>query len=135
MSVSAGRISKLGPLNERQAILAVRIKDAASRAIRTLDDLLDLTRAQFGSDLPISRDRMDMAVLSSQLVDEMQAVHPDRAIELEVSGDMEGEWDVLRMGQVLSNLIGNAIEHGFQGHSCGGQHRGHTARGCLIHTK
>ncbi len=114
VSVSADRIAKLGPLNERQAALAVRIKDAASRAIRTLDDLLDLTRVQFGSDLPISRDRMDMAVLSRQLVDEMQAVHPRRAIALEVNGDMEGEWDMLRMGQVLSNLIGNAIEHGFK---------------------
>lgn len=114
VSVSADRIAKLGPLNERQAALAVRIKDASSRAIRTLDDLLDLTRVQFGSDLPIFRDRMDMALLSRQLVDEMQAVHPRRAIALEVSGDMDVEWDVLRMGQVLSNLIGNAIEHGFK---------------------
>ncbi len=112
VSVSADRIAKLGSLNERQAALAVRIKDAALRAIRTLDDLLDLTRVQFGSDLPISRDRMDMALLSRQLVDEMQAVHPRRTIALEVNGDMEGKWDVLRMGQVLSNLLGNAIEHG-----------------------
>lgn len=112
VSASADRITKLGSLNERQAALAIRIKDAASRAIRTLDDLLDLTRVQFGSDLPISRDRMDMALLSRQLVDEMQAVHPRRTIALEVNGDMEDEWDVLRMGQVLSNLIGNAIEHG-----------------------
>jgi len=114
VSVSADRIAKLGPLNERQADLAIRIKDAATRAIRTLDDLLDLTRVQFGSDLPISLARMNMAVLGRQLVDELQAVHPRRAIALETSGDMEGEWDVLRMGQVLSNLIGNAIEHGFK---------------------
>ena len=114
VSVSADRIAKLGPLNERQAALAVRIKDASSRAIRTLDDLLDLTRVQFGSDLPIFRDRMDMALLSRQLVDEMQAVHPGRNIALEVSGDTDVEWDVLRIGQVLSNLIGNAIEHGFK---------------------
>ena len=114
VSVSADRIAKLGPLNERQAALAVRIKDAASRAIQTLDDLLDLTRVQFGSNIPISRDRMDMALLSRQLVDEMQAVHPGRAITLEVGGDMDAEWDVLRIGQVLSNLIGNAIEYGFK---------------------
>jgi len=114
VSVSADRIAKLGPLNERQAALAVRIQNAALRAIRTLDDLLDLTRVQFGSDLPISRDRMDMALLSRQLVEEMQAVHPRRAITLEASGDMDGEWDVLRIGQVLSNLVGNAIEHGFE---------------------
>lgn len=114
VSVSADRIAKLGTLNEQQATLAARIKDAALRAIQTLDDLLDLTRVQFGSELPIVRDKMDMSLLSRQLVDEMQAVHPRRVISLETTGNMEVEWDMLRMGQVLSNLIGNAIEHGFK---------------------
>lgn len=114
VSVSADRIAKLGPLNERQATLAAGIEDAALRAGQTLDDLLDLTRVQLGSDLPIFRDKLDMATLSRQLVDEMQAAHPHRAITLDTTGDMEVQWDKIRIGQVLSNLIGNAIEHGFK---------------------
>jgi signal transduction histidine kinase len=31
---------------------------------------------------------------------------------MDVSGDLVGDWDVDRMAQVLSNLLGNAIQHG-----------------------
>ena len=114
VSISAERIAGLGPLNDKQAAVATAIRDYAERAMRTLDDLLDLTRVQFGSDLPILRNTMDMSLLSRQLVNEMQASHPDRTITLETTGNTEVDWDVLRMGQVLSNLIGNAIAHGFK---------------------
>jgi len=73
-----------------------------------------LTRVQFGSDLPIHTAKMDLTLLSRQLVDEMRAAHPHRTIVLETAGDLEGEWDRLRMGQVLSNLISNAIAYGFK---------------------
>ena len=111
--ISGGRLADFGPLNAKQAALATRIKQSALRAVGILDDLLDLTRVQFGSDLPIHTDKMDMSVLSRQLVDEMRAAHPHRTIVLETTGDLEGEWDRLRMEQVLSNLISNAIAYGF----------------------
>lgn len=114
VSVSADRIAKLGTLNEQRSALAAQIKEQSSRALEVLDDLLDLTRVQFGSELPLSRASMDMALLSRQLVDEMRAAYPDRAITLETAGDMIGDWDMIRMGQVLSNLIGNALAHGFK---------------------
>jgi signal transduction histidine kinase len=33
-------------------------------------------------------------------------------LQLQVSGDLRGEWDADRLGQVVSNLVGNAIQHG-----------------------
>jgi len=112
--ISGDRLADFGPLNAKQAALTTRIKQSALRAVGILDDLLDLTRVQFGSDLPIHTDKMDMSVLSRQLVDEMRTAHPHRTIVLETTGDLEGEWDRLRMGQVLSNLISNAIAYGFK---------------------
>jgi signal transduction histidine kinase len=42
----------------------------------------------------------------------MSALHPDRHIACQLQGTLTGAWDPGRIGQLLSNLIGNAIEHG-----------------------
>jgi signal transduction histidine kinase len=43
---------------------------------------------------------------------EIRAGQPDAVLQLQVSGDLRGEWDADRLGQVVSNLVGNAIQHG-----------------------
>jgi len=114
ISMSSNLITGLGTLNERQCMLASQIGDSASRMTQIISDLLDLTRARFGSGLPINRTPMDMSFISHQLVDEMRVAHLGRTINLEISGDMKGEWDKARIGQVFSNLIGNAIQYSFE---------------------
>jgi signal transduction histidine kinase len=37
---------------------------------------------------------------------------PDRPLEVDVRGDLTGVWDRDRMYQLVSNLMGNAIQHG-----------------------
>jgi signal transduction histidine kinase len=114
MVMSAQLTSKIGPLNERQAMLISQIIMSAGRATEILDHLLDLTRARLGSGMSVIKEHMDMAFVSRQLVDEMRAMHPGRIFNLEVSGDTEGEWDKPRIGQVFSNLLGNAVQYGFK---------------------
>jgi signal transduction histidine kinase len=99
---------------ERQNMLASQISESASRVTQLVNDLLDVTRARFGSGLPVLRSPMDMGLVGKQLVDEMRAAHPARTILLDVSGDLEGKWDKARIGQVFSNLIGNAVQYSFQ---------------------
>jgi signal transduction histidine kinase len=111
--MSAQLTSKIGTLNEHQAMLNSQIVASSGRATEILDHLLDLTRARLGSGIPVIREHMDMAFLSRQLVDEMRAMHPGRTFTLEISGDTEGEWDKPRIGQVFSNLLGNAVQYGF----------------------
>jgi signal transduction histidine kinase len=77
-----------------------------------VDDLLDFTRTQLGSGVPIVRAPMDMAKLVRHAVDEMEAARPDRQFEMSASGDLCGDWDEARMGQVLANLLSNAAQHG-----------------------
>jgi signal transduction histidine kinase len=45
-------------------------------------------------------------------VEELRTTWPGRSIELEVRGDARGELDPVRMGQVLSNLLANALTDG-----------------------
>jgi len=113
MLMSAQLTLKIGTLNERQTMLISQIIASAGRATEILDHLLDLTRARLGGGLSVSKEPMDMAFVSRQLVDEMRALHPGRTFTLEISGDTEGEWDRPRIGQVLSNLLGNAVQYGF----------------------
>ncbi len=112
--MSAQLMPKIGILNERQSMLASQITDCMSRASDLITNLFDLTRARFGSGLPVTRDQMDMGFVSRQLVAEMRIVFPDNVINLEITGDMEGKWDKARIGQVFSNLIGNAVHYGFR---------------------
>lgn len=115
--MSADLVLKIGAanLNERQTMLVSQVVESADRATEILTYLLDLTRARFGSGLPITREHMDMGFVSRQIVDEMRIMHPDCAITLEISGDMEGEWDKPRIGQVFANLLSNARQYSFQG--------------------
>jgi signal transduction histidine kinase len=113
--MSAQLTSAIGKLSDRQDMLQSQIVDSAGRATEIVTRLLDITKARLGTGLPVCRDAMDMGFVSHQLVDEMRAMHPNREIDIEVSGEVEGDWDKARMGQVFSNLIGNAVQYGFSG--------------------
>jgi signal transduction histidine kinase len=106
---------RLGEQNDKQKMLSTQIVASAERTLEIVSHLLDLTRARFGAGLPIIRAPMDFGFVSNQMIDEIRAAHPRREITLEISGDMNGEWDKARIGQVFSNLLGNAIQYGFHG--------------------
>jgi len=107
-------IGGLHTLDERQEMLTSQILESSSRITRIISDLLDVTRARFGSGLPVLREPMDMGYVSQLLVDEMRVAYPQRTFTLEILGEVKGKWDRARVGQVFSNLIGNAVQYSFQ---------------------
>ncbi len=104
----------LGSFNERQTMLTKTVVESAKRMATMVNNLLDVTRARFGASVPVVRASMNMGFVAHQIVEEVRVVHPARIIALAESGDLVGDWDKVRIGQVFSNLLANAIQYSFK---------------------
>jgi len=100
-----------GSLPERHSRAVARILASGDRMARMIDDLLDFTRSRLGGGFPIARRRVDLAELTSQVIEELELAYPERNVEFHRAGDAWGSWDPDRLAQVVSNLIGNALQH------------------------
>ena len=110
-SMAAQRIERWGTTDPKQAKVVSELVRTTERATRILNDLLDLTRSSFGTDIPIAKAKTDMAKLCQTIADELLSIDETQVVRVEYNGDPVGFWDEARMGQVLSNLMGNAIQY------------------------
>jgi len=94
---------------------AARMLSSAKLMSHMIADMLDLARVRLAGGIPIRREPLDLGALLQQAVDDQRLAVPDRRIELALRGDLSGEWDAARLTQVVSNLVGNAVQHGTPG--------------------
>jgi len=99
-------------LAAKPTMLASRIYTSAKRANKIVTDLLDFTRSQSGSGIPVHRIEINLAEVCEGMVEEVRAYNPERQIIYETSGRLIGRFDAPRMEQVFSNMISNAVQHG-----------------------
>lgn len=112
VSNSAQVLLLMGSLNPRQTALVSQVAISTSRVNRLVSDLIDAVRVRLGKGVPISRAAMEMGEAVVDAVKEVRAANPGREISVEFNGNLEGVWDRARVGQILSNLLGNAVQHG-----------------------
>lgn len=93
---------------------AARLASSGVRMKSLLDDLLAFNRTNLGLGIPISRSEVDAADLFREALDEILMAHPDRKVELQITGATAGVWDGLALQRVLGNLVVNAIKYGAQ---------------------
>ncbi len=79
---------------------------------RMISDLLDYTRTRLGAGMPVNPAPFDLAELGRELFKEFGTSFPKRDIRFHSDGELHGRWDSDRVRQAISNLMGNAIQHG-----------------------
>jgi signal transduction histidine kinase len=91
---------------------AAPINNAATRIKGIIEQVVDFTRAQAEGVMPIERVPGNLAEQLAKVMEETRVRHPTRILRLESPGDFQGSWDEGRMGQLLSNLLANALLYG-----------------------
>jgi signal transduction histidine kinase len=109
IALSSEALVRTGQLT-REA--AAPIINAAGRIRAIIEQVVDFTRAQSDGVMPIERVPGNLATQVAKVVQETQVRHPTRTLRLESSGNFDGSWDEGRIGQLLSNLLGNAFLYG-----------------------
>ena len=92
--------------------LIARAMRSARRMGHMLDDLLDFTRSRMGTSIAITPRQINLATVVGDAVDEMRSASPHHVFDVQLTGDLRGKFDGVRLSQALINLIGNAVQHG-----------------------
>lgn len=100
---------------DRAQDAAAGIHRSAERMRVMIADLLDFARTRLGSRLPVQTTACDLGSIFGEVVAELRAAHPTRRFDYTTTGDLAGHWDRGRAGQLASNLVGNAVQHGDPG--------------------
>jgi signal transduction histidine kinase len=110
--MAASFLMRAPGIDSAHAQVAGRIHRSGVRMGRLVDDLIDYTRSHLGASLPMSLSKSNMGLICRSAVEELRLSNPERAIHFTPGADLDGIWDEGRVTQVLSNLIGNALQHG-----------------------
>lgn len=113
-SISAGaRLLQRRNLDADASGLLDLMQKSVKRMAAIIDDVLDLARGRLGQGISLSAMGLHpIEPFIRQVISELQAGHPTRVIEADIAPGITVECDRSRLGQLLSNLIANALTHG-----------------------
>ena len=115
-AISAGAriLQRSGSLQDDKELRVLDMMNTTvTRMAGLIDNVLDFARGRLGGGITLSRDASrPLQPVLEQVVDELQTASPDRSIETAFDITEPVNCDRARIGQLVSNLIGNALTHG-----------------------
>ncbi|WP_328518517.1 sensor histidine kinase [Pararhizobium qamdonense] len=112
-AVDAGtsRLLKEG-WTDRSPVVLKLMKSSISRMAGLVENVMDLARARMGGGLVLATSEGDLAETLAHVVEEVKVAHPDRVISAGFDLPPTVVADHLRIAQMTSNLLSNAVTHG-----------------------
>jgi two-component system sensor histidine kinase/response regulator len=92
--------------------IARRVEAAIDRMGGMLDQLYDLARTRVGNGIPIDPAPGDLGALVQTVVNEAELRRGTSTLEVAMTGDVTGTWDLTRVSRLAANLVTNALQHG-----------------------
>jgi sigma-B regulation protein RsbU (phosphoserine phosphatase) len=115
-AISAGAriLQRSGALQQHKELRVLdMINTTVTRMSDLIDNVLDFARGRLGGGITLSRDaNRPLEPVLEQVVDELRTASPQRVIETSFEITERVNCDRTRVGQLASNLIGNALTHG-----------------------
>lgn len=100
-------------LSERARKIIPLMMGSAERMSELIDNVMDFAKARLGGGIGLERKPEEpIGPVIRQVVDELRSSHPDRLILVDLGIDTPVDCDRNRIGQLVSNLVGNALTHG-----------------------
>jgi signal transduction histidine kinase len=96
---------------ETERTVLETIESSGQRMHRLIDDIMDFARGRLGGGFPIRPEEHDVGDIVADVAGEMRSAHPDREILVHDGAGVVAEVDRPRFVQMLTNLVGNALEH------------------------
>lgn len=112
ISMSAQVASLQHEIDPESADALSQIETSVQAISRLIQDLLDFATTGLGARIPLVIAPVDLELLGREVLNELSAGNPDRTLHYDTRGDLTCSCDGARMRQVVSNLLGNALEHG-----------------------
>jgi signal transduction histidine kinase len=115
-AIDAGaRLLLRTPLNERATSVVGQMQASVMRMSGLITNVLDFARGRLGGGLFLERRaNVQLKPMLDLVVAELQATAPTRSIETDFTQLGPVDCDSGRVGQLFSNLLGNALIHGAQ---------------------
>ena len=110
--MTAAEMLEFTPLDERGAKFARLIQTSADRAAALIENLMDFARGRLGGGIRASRRPEVLEPVLVQVLAELRTTWPDRLIDAQLSVTEPVNCDSGRIGQLLSNLLANALTYG-----------------------
>ena len=101
------------PMNEQGKRIAGLVQKSADRMAGLIDDVLDFARGRLGDGMSVvCTVQKDVGSTLEQIIAELALAWPARDIRSELSFRQPVVCDSARIGQLLSNILANALTHG-----------------------